>query len=188
MRPEDSRAASDDALASLVAEVLERIEREGARALDEACVAHPAHATSLRQRVLTLRELGLIRTAVDELDVTELGRGAAAHELRPGHPDSMAWLAAELSTRAKVLLATGRTADAAEALAEAPRLAGQWTARAVAALERLAHCVERAHGEGDEETVRRCDAAARTAIELARARGDLGADPAVARLVGLVGD
>jgi hypothetical protein len=67
MRPDNASAAPDDAFGLLVAEVLERIEREGLAALEEACRAHPAHADKLRQRVRTLRELGFV-PAPEETD------------------------------------------------------------------------------------------------------------------------
>jgi serine/threonine protein kinase len=60
MRPKETGAAPDDSLGNLVAEVLERIEREGTRALEEACNERPALADALRKRVLSLRELGLV--------------------------------------------------------------------------------------------------------------------------------
>ena len=69
MRPDDASAAPDDPFEMLVAEVLERIEREGLVALEEACRAHPGHADTLRQRVRTLRELGLVGArAREEVD------------------------------------------------------------------------------------------------------------------------
>lgn len=115
-----------------------------------------------------------------------LGQFEAALALEPDHPDYRAWLAPERSTRAKILLAQGRVADAAEALAEAPRLAGHLPQRAIHALKRLLIAVKRAQSEGDSGTIDRCLAAARLAIELAHERGDIDADPTLAALEALV--
>ena len=49
----------DDALLDLVAEALERLEREGQGGLDALCAEHPVRATALREQVERLRDLGL---------------------------------------------------------------------------------------------------------------------------------
>jgi tetratricopeptide (TPR) repeat protein len=100
-----------------------------------------------------------------------------ALELLPDDPDFGAWRAPERSTRAKILLALGRTAEAAEALADAPSLAGHQRERALHCLKRLVVVLRAAREEGDAETIERCDAAARLALQRAEERGDLEGDP-----------
>jgi len=68
--------ASDDALVALVAEALERLEREGPSALEALCREHPARAAALRARVERLRRAGLADTGA--------GAGAAALPERLG--------------------------------------------------------------------------------------------------------
>jgi serine/threonine protein kinase len=57
--PTQPPAPSDDALVALVAEALERMDREGPAALDALCRQHPERAASLRERVERLRRAGL---------------------------------------------------------------------------------------------------------------------------------
>ncbi len=54
---DDAQPAS---LSDLVAQALERIEREGPPALEALCVAHPGQASALRARVEQLRAIGFI--------------------------------------------------------------------------------------------------------------------------------
>jgi len=54
---EEFNAAS--AVEALVFECLERLETEGESALDSMCIAHPADAAELRQRITFLRRMGL---------------------------------------------------------------------------------------------------------------------------------
>ncbi|MBL8765781.1 MAG: serine/threonine protein kinase [Planctomycetes bacterium] len=51
----------------LVALVLERIETDGPRVIDELCASHPEHADALRRRVSHLRELGLLHAGPDHV-------------------------------------------------------------------------------------------------------------------------
>jgi len=58
-------ASGTGALRELVIEVLERMERDGSAALERACAEHPELAESLRARVESLRELGLVGDLVE---------------------------------------------------------------------------------------------------------------------------
>ncbi len=51
----------DERLRVLVVEVLERIDRDGAGALEQVCDENPALAARLRRRIESLRELGLVQ-------------------------------------------------------------------------------------------------------------------------------
>ncbi len=59
----DERTESDsknEALQALVADCLDRMEREGSRALDAFCAEHADHASAIRQRVEMLQAMGLV--------------------------------------------------------------------------------------------------------------------------------
>jgi serine/threonine protein kinase/predicted esterase len=74
MRPatDDSSASTgEDPVESIVADVLERFDVEGAAAIDAACAAHPEHADKIRRRCALLDRLGLVsRRVSDELPQT----------------------------------------------------------------------------------------------------------------------
>ncbi len=57
---QDLLAVGLSPIAHLVAEGMERLEREGQAGLDALCEAHPDHAAELRRRFAALREIGLL--------------------------------------------------------------------------------------------------------------------------------
>lgn len=65
----------------LVALVLERIETDGPRVIDELCASHPEHAEALRRRVSHLRELGLLHAGPDHVP-GKLPEAIGGHRLK----------------------------------------------------------------------------------------------------------
>ncbi|MBK6939550.1 MAG: protein kinase [Planctomycetes bacterium] len=61
------RSRAPESVNDLVALVLERIESDGPRVIDELCAQHPQHAEALRRRVSHLRELGLLHAGPDQV-------------------------------------------------------------------------------------------------------------------------
>ncbi len=57
---ESARPPDWDGLRELVIAVLERLDRDGPQALEDACREHPELATKLRERVVSLQSLGLV--------------------------------------------------------------------------------------------------------------------------------
>ena len=164
-----------------------------AQLLDELLTRTPTDAdlhqtlgTTLLNLSDTTLSAGDARAALDTC-ARGLEHFETAIALKPAHPDYSSWLAPERSTRAKILLALGRTAEAAEALADAPRLAGHRRERAIHAMKRLLDVLDRAEAEADSTTIERCYEAAFRALELARERGDLDSDPSVIKLAERLG-
>lgn len=111
-----------------------------------------------------------------------------AIELAPQDADIATWLASERNARAGALIALGRIAEAAEGLADAPRLALHRADRAAHGLKRSVLCLERARAEGDASVLERVERAARRTNELATERGDLEGDATLAKLRGLLAE
>lgn len=61
------QSRAPESVNDLVALVLERIESDGPRVIDELCAQHPQHAEALRRRVSHLRELGLLHAGPDQV-------------------------------------------------------------------------------------------------------------------------
>ena len=72
----DPMSAADPPLDELVVECLERLEDEGPGALDALCAAHPQRAHALRERIESLRGVGLLE-------------GTSAGEEVPDFPDAL---------------------------------------------------------------------------------------------------
>ncbi len=61
--PESQHAPDRNGLRELVIAVLERLDRDGSQALEDACREHPELASRLRERIAALRSLGLVGQA-----------------------------------------------------------------------------------------------------------------------------
>ena len=59
---------TDPALNELIARCLDRIQDEGAAAVDAVCAEHPEHASALRQRLSVLARMGLLPIPVASTD------------------------------------------------------------------------------------------------------------------------
>jgi serine/threonine protein kinase len=57
---DEPRGKGDDALRDLVERCLERMEKEGASALEALCREHPQHAAALRRRIEQLHSMGFV--------------------------------------------------------------------------------------------------------------------------------
>jgi serine/threonine protein kinase/Flp pilus assembly protein TadD len=76
---------SDDHLANLVVESAERIEREGAGALDAICAEQPEHALALREALAPLLACGIVgRASTADDRPTRIGDFAIVRELGRG--------------------------------------------------------------------------------------------------------
>ncbi|MBL8767858.1 MAG: hypothetical protein JNL94_10855, partial [Planctomycetes bacterium] len=55
-----SRSASRDQLSELVVRCLERMEKEGTKAIDAVCQEYPEHSEALRTQLENLARMGLL--------------------------------------------------------------------------------------------------------------------------------
>jgi len=81
--PDSDRTRSAE-LRRLVAECLERCERDGETAIEEVCREHPEHADGIRKRLRTLRQAGLFEVAADAGIPDQLGEFRLRERLGSG--------------------------------------------------------------------------------------------------------